>query len=288
VPHTPQGRVSIDILGSSEKAKIERSVDVVVIALAALDEESRSFEAARDIARRLCEAGKGLAVVCTDPAVARTTIAAAFGVSILDTVVASSKKEILDHLAGWIADTQSDLKLAFAANFEWMRRHIAQEAVSNTALQNGAIGLVVFVPGADFPVMTLNQAKMILQIAAAYGQPMNAERIKELAVVIGGGFAFRYLARTAVGFVPVLGWAIKGAVGYAGTLAMGNAALEYFERGGTTEGLALRLQEVREDLAQRKVTPPCHSEAKPKDLRGAASALRITKDKRKGGYRRLV
>ena len=29
-------------------------------------------------------------------------------------------------------------------------------------------------PGADMPIMTLNQAKMLLQIAAAYGQPLSA------------------------------------------------------------------------------------------------------------------
>ena len=43
-----------------------------------------------------------------------------------------------------------------------------------------AENLVVFIPGADMPIMTLNQAKMLLQIAAAYGQPLSAERIKEL------------------------------------------------------------------------------------------------------------
>jgi uncharacterized protein (DUF697 family) len=98
--------------------------------------------------------------------------------------------------------------------------------------------------------MTLNQAKMILQIAAIYGEHLNMDRIKELAVVIGGGFALRQVARTAIGFVPVLGWAIKSAVGYTGTFAMGNAALEYFERGGTPEGLIAKLEEVKSGLIE--------------------------------------
>ena len=56
-------------------------------------------------------------------------------------------------------------------------------------MQNAGVGLVVFIPGADLPIMTLNQAKMLLQIAAAYGEPMGKERVKELAAVVGGAFA---------------------------------------------------------------------------------------------------
>jgi len=34
-----------------------------------------------------------------------------------------------------------------------------------------------------------------------------------------------------VKLVPVAGWAASGAIGYAGTLAMGQTAILYFERG---------------------------------------------------------
>ena len=42
----------------------------------------------------------------------------------------------------------------------------------------------------------------------------------------------RTIAREALGFVPGLGWAIKGGVAYAGTKALGKAATAYFEQGG--------------------------------------------------------
>ena len=54
----------------------------------------------------------------------------------------------------------------------------------------------------------------------------------------GGAFLFRNIARTAVGVVPVLGWAIMGHIGFAGTEAMGHAAIEYFEAGGDIVGVA--------------------------------------------------
>ncbi|HZL05295.1 MAG TPA: hypothetical protein VFE45_07730, partial [Coriobacteriia bacterium] len=58
---------------------------------------------------------------------------------------------------------------------------------------------------------------------------------------------FRTVARQAIGIVPVLGWAIKGGMGYGGTVAMGKAAIAYFEQGadlgqvvGSLKGAARR------------------------------------------------
>ena len=150
----------------------------------------------------------------------------------------------------WIIAACRDKKLAFALAFPFVRRPLSLDAVRATAIQNAGVGVVVFIPGADMPIMTLNQAKMLLQIAAAYGQPLSAERIKELAAVVGGAFLFRNIARTAVGVVPVLGWAIKGAVGFAGTEAMGRAAIEYFEAGGDIVGVANVVQKARDEAVE--------------------------------------
>ena len=157
----------------------------------------------------------------------------------------------LDRRMGeWIITACRDKKLAFALAFPFVRRPLSLDAVRATAIQNAGVGVVVFIPGADMPIMTLNQAKMLLQIAAAYGQPLSAERIKELAAVVGGAFLFRNIARTAVGVVPVLGWAIKGAVGFAGTEAMGRAAIEYFEAGGDIVGVANVVQKARDEAVE--------------------------------------
>lgn len=157
----------------------------------------------------------------------------------------------LDRRMGeWIIAACREKKLAFALAFPFVRRPLSLDAVRATAIQNAGVGVVVFIPGADMPIMTLNQAKMLLQIAAAYGQPLSAERIKELAAVVGGAFLFRNIARAAVGVVPVLGWAIKGAVGFAGTEAMGRAAIEYFEAGGDIVGVASVVQKARDEAVE--------------------------------------
>jgi uncharacterized protein (DUF697 family) len=62
------------------------------------------------------------------------------------------------------------------------------------------------------------------------------ERARELLGVLAAGFGMRALARQAVKLVPLGGWAAAGAIGYAGTIAMGRATILYFERGGQKVG----------------------------------------------------
>lgn len=154
------------------------------------------------------------------------------------------------RMGEWVIETNRDKRLAFALAFRFVRKPLSLEAVNATAVQNAGIGLVVFIPGADMPIMTLNQAKMLLQIAAAYGQPMGVERVKELAAVVGGAFAFRAAARQIVAFVPALGWAIKAAIGYTGTIAMGRTAVEYFEGDGKIDHLAEVVGRARDKALQ--------------------------------------
>ena len=143
-----------------------------------------------------------------------------------------------ERMGAWIASVCYDKRLALAIAFPFMRRALARESVQITALENAGLGLIPFIPGADLPLMTLNQAKMALQIAAAYGNEMSVERIKELAVVIGGAYLSRALARELIEFVPILGFAIRTGVAYASTSAMGYAIIEYFEGGEDATGVA--------------------------------------------------
>ena len=84
-----------------------------------------------------------------------------------------------ERMGGWVIAACNDKRLAFALAFPFVRKPLSLEAVNSTALQNAGVGLLVIIPGADMPVMTLNQAKMLLMIAAAYGEELNMERVKE-------------------------------------------------------------------------------------------------------------
>ena len=170
-----------------------------------------------------------------------------------DTLAGPDREHLLRTVLGdWLADNIHGKRLALANNFAFMRSAIALEAVKATAAQNAAVGAAPFLPGGDFPIMTANQMKMILQIAAAYGQPLSAGRIRELMAVLGGSFLFRATARALVGWVPVVGWAIRGGIGYSGTLAMGYAAIEYFEAGGTAAGLTAKIKDAAAKLKREQ------------------------------------
>jgi uncharacterized protein (DUF697 family) len=107
---------------------------------------------------------------------------------------------------------------------------VCDRIVRATARQNAVLAVAIFVPGADLPVLFVNQVRMVLQIAVAYGEPVDRERAKEILGVLGLGFGFRAVARSLIGAVPLAGWAIQGGTAYAGTLALGKAAVAYFER----------------------------------------------------------
>jgi uncharacterized protein (DUF697 family) len=118
-----------------------------------------------------------------------------------------------------------------AARLPVLRKPICEQLIRSFSRTNGMLGAAVFVPGVDMPVLTLNQVRLVLRIAAAHGEQIDATRAVELIAVVGGAIGLRTVARELLGAVPVAGWAIKGAVAYTGTRTLGEAALRYFQAG---------------------------------------------------------
>ena len=135
----------------------------------------------------------------------------------------------LEEIAHAIARKLGERATPLAAHLPVLRREVCAQLVADFARKNGILGAAVFVPGVDLPVLTLNQLRLVLRIAAAYGKDVDASRAPEIAGVVGSAFGWRALARELLDFVPVAGWAGKGAVAYAGTKAVGEAAIRYFD-----------------------------------------------------------
>jgi uncharacterized protein (DUF697 family) len=135
-------------------------------------------------------------------------------------------EEIARRLAHLLGESATPL----AARLPVLRHAVCEELIRKISRQNGLVGVAVFVPGADLPVLTLNQIRLVLRIADAHGFEIDRERLPEVLGVLGSGLGLRAVARRAIGAVPVVGWAVKGAVAYAGTRALGEAAVRYFER----------------------------------------------------------
>jgi uncharacterized protein (DUF697 family) len=134
-------------------------------------------------------------------------------------------------VAKLIAEKADDRAHMWAARLPVLRKPVVDHTISKFARQNGILGAAIFIPGADMPVLTLNQIRMVFHLAAAYGEEMDRDRAVEVIGVIGAAFGFRALAREALGVVPGVGWAIKGGIAYVGTRALGKAATAYFEAG---------------------------------------------------------
>jgi uncharacterized protein (DUF697 family) len=135
----------------------------------------------------------------------------------------------IDEIAHAVAGRLGENGTALAARLPVLRRAVCDELIRSFAKKNAIIAAAVFIPGVDLPVLTLNQARLVLRIALAYGQEIDKERAIELLGVVGVGFGMRTVARELLDLVPVAGWAVKGAVAYAGTKALGEAAVRYFE-----------------------------------------------------------
>ncbi len=144
---------------------------------------------------------------------------------------AVTEEAVRERLAPQIVDAlDEDYVVPLGRGYPAFRRAVCEDIIHKNARQNAVIGLLP-IPGADMPAITANQGRMVLGIAAAYGEELSLERARELLGVLAAGFGFRALARQVVKLVPVAGWAASAAIGYAGTLAMGRAAVLYFERG---------------------------------------------------------
>ncbi len=142
----------------------------------------------------------------------------------------------LDELARLLGANLDEGASALAARLPALRRGIAEALVAKVARQNAIIGAAVFIPGVDFPVLTLNQLRLVLRLAAAYGQELDAQRLPEILGVVGSGLGLRAAARQALGVVPIAGWAVKGGIAYSGTRALGEAAIRYFEARAASGG----------------------------------------------------
>jgi uncharacterized protein (DUF697 family) len=138
----------------------------------------------------------------------------------------------LERILELIAERAADRAYLWAARLPVLRPAVAEQIVEKFSRQNGILGVAIFIPGADFPALTLNQIRMVFRIATAYGEQIDRDRALEVLAVVGTGLGFRALARSALGLVPGVGWAVKGGIAYAGTQALGRAAVTYFEKGG--------------------------------------------------------
>jgi uncharacterized protein (DUF697 family) len=150
---------------------------------------------------------------------------------VLDTELVTLKRGAtlpLDEICVLLARVLGADGVRLAARLPVLRGAVIDELIGACARRNSLIAAAVFVPGADLPVLALNELRPVLRVALANGDAVGFERAPEVVGVLLAGFGARRIARSLCGSVPLAGFALKGAVAYGATVAIGEAARTRF------------------------------------------------------------
>lgn len=180
-----------------------------------------------------------------------------------DLIAISAKRgtNVATRLVPAMIAADPSLAVAVGRALPAYRRQAANRVIRQASMFNAVVGAEP-VPGLDIPFLLATQARMVLRIASIYGESMSAEHAKELIATIVGGMTLRYAAREGAKFIPGFGWVLAAAVASAGTWAIGQVAVQYFEQGKDLSPRQLqemykqRVEERRRARRRRKEKKP--------------------------------
>ena len=153
-------------------------------------------------------------------------------------------------------------------------RGLQEELANNITRAAAAIcaGVAALpIPVADVIPITTMQITLVAGIAWLSGRPLDrkaaAEFLGAMGANVGLGFAFREGARALIKFVfPGAGSMVSGAVAFAGTLAIGAAARNYFLRGGSIEDAKKTFVDTKKKAEEAKVADEVESKRRDWDI----------------------
>jgi uncharacterized protein (DUF697 family) len=152
-----------------------------------------------------------------------TTIPYVFATDVIP--VGAGQAFPLEEIARAVAVRLGERGAPLAARVPLLRGAVSDRLLGSLARRNSLVTAAVWRSGADRPALTLNELRLVLRLAQAYGaagEPV--DRLPELLAAVSAGFGLRSLARAALALAPGQGWAVNAAVAYAGTRAIGEAA----------------------------------------------------------------
>ncbi len=165
--------------------------------------------------------------------------------------IAARHGENLNQLLAAVAMAEPSIVAALGAALPQYRWQLAWRSIVSTATISAGIALTPL-PVIDFVPLAAAQSLMVLTIARIYNYQITLERARELVVTFGMGFLGRTLfyELSKLGGIP--GWVLSAAVASSTTVAMGYAAVRWFEKGErlSTEALKKMAGQVTQSLMQ--------------------------------------
>src|SRR5260221_12923967 len=123
-------------------------------------------------------------------------------------VSAKTGEGIADRLIPAVLDFHPKLAVAIGRALPAFRRQATNRVIRAAAAIAGGIGLEPL-PLLDLPLLLGHQLRMILRIAAIYGESFNVRHARELISAIAGGVGVRYLGEEAAKLLPGPGWLLS-------------------------------------------------------------------------------
>jgi len=149
-------------------------------------------------------------------------------------VSAKTGENVAEELIPAIIEASPEAALAIGRELPAYRREAAHRIIRNSALLGLAAGLEP-IPFIDIPILLGTQVRLVLRLAALYGEPLDSAdamlHARELFATLAGGIGLRFLAEQAAKAVPIGGDFVAGAIAGAATWSIGEVALEYYESG---------------------------------------------------------
>jgi len=251
VPGTTKAAVSehfgpftlVDTPGFGEAAGAERvkiaqeEIGKAQLALLLLDAGAGIRQADLDLYYTLREADVPVLVVLNKTDLVRRDLQAilsdiSFRLQGLQVIPISARTGagVTDRLIPAIIQSNEAMAVVIGRTLPAYRAVAARRIIRSTAWWALLLGTEP-IPGLDLPLLLGMQARMVLRLAAIYGESFTAQHARELLTTIAGSLVARYLGEELAKLIPGLGWVVSGIVAALGTVTMGNVAEAYFESG---------------------------------------------------------
>lgn len=170
-------------------------------------------------------------------------IAMRLGMTGVIPISARTGANVAEELVPAMIQASPEAALVIGRELPVYRREAAQRIIRNATLVSLAAGLEP-IPLVDIPILLGTQVRLVLRLAALYGEPIDsADAIKharELVVTMISGLGLRFLAEQVAKVVPFGGDVVAGAIAGAATWSIGEVALEYYESGKRFDAGRLR------------------------------------------------
>ncbi|MHC1783168.1 MAG: GTPase [Anaerolineaceae bacterium] len=150
-----------------------------------------------------------------------------------------------------IATAEPRLIAALGRALPEYRWQLAWRSIISAASVSGAIALTPL-PVIDFIPLVATQSVMVLGIARIYDYDITPKRAAELIATFGLGFLGKTLFQQLSKLGSLPGWLLSAAIASSTTVAMGYAAVQWFDKGQRLSSEALK--RITENVASRQLS----------------------------------